>query len=115
MTTPTDGPPGRSILSIAHGLFAASDEQLMWRVRMQDDPEAFAQLTGRWQGKIRDLCARMTGDLHRGEDLAQEAFVRVFAKRKDYEPSAKFSTYLWRIALNLSYDELRRRQRRPES
>ena len=114
MTTPTDGPEGRSILSFARGLFAATDEQLMWRVRMQDDPDAFAQLVERWQRKIRDLCARMTGDVHRGEDLAQETFVRVFAKRKDYEPSAKFSTYLWRIALNLSYDELRRRQRRQE-
>src|SRR6185295_1114126 len=61
------------------------------------------------------LGARMTGDVHRGEDVAQETFARVFAKRKDYQPSGKFSTWLWRIALNLCYDELRRRQRREES
>ncbi|PYK58500.1 MAG: hypothetical protein DME21_15555, partial [Verrucomicrobia bacterium] len=35
--------------------------------------------------------------------------------RKDYQPSGKFSTWLWRIALNLCYDELRRRQRREET
>jgi RNA polymerase sigma-70 factor (ECF subfamily) len=56
----------------------------------------------------------MTGDLHRGEDLAQEAFARLFARRQQYEPRARFSTYLWRIALNLCYDELRRIQRRGE-
>ncbi|MBU6401917.1 MAG: RNA polymerase sigma factor [Verrucomicrobia bacterium] len=93
-------------------LFAITDEQAMWRVQTQDDPHAFARLVERWQGPIRNLCARMTGDLHRGEDLAQEAFARVFARRKDYRPAGKFSTYLWRIALNLCYDELRRVKRR---
>jgi RNA polymerase sigma-70 factor (ECF subfamily) len=57
----------------------------------------------------------MTGDAQRGEDLAQETFARVFAKRKEWQPSGKFSTWLWRIALNLSYDELRRLKRRAES
>jgi len=96
-------------------LFGNSDEQAMWRVRMQDDETAFAQLVRRWEGPIQRLCVRMTGDTHRGEDLAQETFVRVFAKRKDYQPSGRFSTWLWRIALNLCYDELRRRRRREES
>ncbi|PYJ95635.1 MAG: RNA polymerase subunit sigma [Verrucomicrobia bacterium] len=96
-------------------LFAITDEQAMWRVQTQDDETAFAHLVRRWEGPIQRLCLRMTGDLHRGEDLAQEAFTRVFAKRKDYQPSGKFSTWLWRIALNLCYDELRRRQRREET
>ena len=96
-------------------LFAISDEQAMWRVQSQDDDLAFAQLVRRWEGPIQRLGARMTGDVQRGEDLAQETFARVFAKRKDYQPSGKFSTWLWRIALNLCYDELRRRQRRDES
>jgi RNA polymerase sigma-70 factor, ECF subfamily len=96
-------------------LFAISDEQAMWRVQTEDDAEAFALLVGRWEGPIQNLCARMLGDIHRGEDLAQEAFARVFAKRKEYEPRGKFSTFLWRIALNLCYDELRRRGRRRET
>ena len=96
-------------------LFVITDEQAMWRVQTQDDETAFAQLVRRWEGPIQRLCLRMTGDLHRGEDLAQEAFTRVFAKRKDYQPTGRFSTWLWRIALNLCYDELRRRQRREET
>ena len=39
----------------------------------------------------------MLGDVHRAEDLAQEAFARVFVHRKNYQPSGRFSTYLWRI------------------
>ena len=92
-----------------------SDEQAMWRVQMEDNAEAFALLVQRWQGPIQNLCTRMLGDGHRGEDLAQEAFTKVFTRRKDYVPSGKFSTFLWRVALNLCYDELRRRNRRRET
>lgn len=86
----------------------------MWRVQTMDDHQAFAQLVHRWEKPILELCARMTGDAHRGEDLKQEAFVRVFARRKEFLPDKKFSTWLWRIALNLCYDELRRTARRGE-
>jgi RNA polymerase sigma-70 factor (ECF subfamily) len=95
-------------------LFSSTDEQAMWRVRTDDDAEAFAQLVGRWQKPIENLCARMTGDPHRGEDLAQETFARLFARRKAYEPTGKFSTFLWRMALNICYDELRKLKRRGE-
>ena len=38
--------------------------------------------------------------------------MRLFERRRDYQPTARFSTFLWRIALNLCYDELRRQNRR---
>jgi RNA polymerase sigma-70 factor, ECF subfamily len=101
---------GNSLIS----LFSASDEQMMWRVKMQNDPQAFARLVARWERPIQRLCARMTGDVHRAEDLAQTAFARVFARRATWEPTGRFSTFLWRIALNLCHDELRRLQRRAE-
>jgi RNA polymerase sigma-70 factor (ECF subfamily) len=96
-------------------LFGISDEQAMWRVQQADDEVAFAQLVRRWQTPIQRLCERMTGDAHHAEDIAQEAFMRVFARRREYEASGKFSTWLWRIALNLCYDELRSRQRREKT
>lgn len=100
--------------NLISALFSASDEQLMWRVKLQDDSEAFASLMSRWQKPIENLCIRMTGDLHRAQDLAQTAFTRIFARRADWEPSGKFSTFLWRVALNLCHDELRRAKRRGE-
>jgi len=96
-------------------LFVSSDEQVMWRVQTLGDTGAFARLVERWQTPIQRLCLRMLGDVHRGEDLAQEAFTRAFARRMDWKPEGKFSTWLWRIALNLCYDELRRRHRRGET
>src|SRR6185503_8192209 len=96
-------------------LLTITDEQAMWRVKMDNDPQAFARLVERWQQPLQELCARMLGDAHRAEDLTQEAFARVFARRKDYEPVSRFSTFLWRIALNLCYDELRKINRRGES
>ena len=105
----------KPFLQAVQSLFGASDEQAMWRVKMEDDAEAFGQIVSRWQAPVRNLCTRMTGDLHKAEDLAQETFVRLYARRGDYEPSAKFSTYLWRVALNLCYDELRRKGRRKET
>ncbi len=101
--------------STLRSIFDLSDEQVMWRVQHADDEGAFAVLVGRWEGTIRRLCERMTGDAHVAEDLMQDTFVRVFARRKEYQASGKFSTWLWRIAMNFCYDELRRRQRREKT
>jgi RNA polymerase sigma-70 factor (ECF subfamily) len=95
-------------------LYSRTDEEAMGRVKSHDDHGEFDRLVARWEQPIRRLCERMTGDVHRGEDLKQETFVRLFEKRKDYQPTGKFSTFLWRIALNLCYDELRRQNRRRE-
>jgi RNA polymerase sigma-70 factor (ECF subfamily) len=95
-------------------LFSVSDEQAMRRVQRQDDDAAFAQLVRRWERPIQNLCIRMLGDTRAGEDLAQETFLRVFSKRAEFRADATFSTWIWRIALNLCYDELRRKSRRNE-
>ena len=102
-------------MGVLTSLFAANDEQLMWRVKLDDDASAFARLMARWEKPIQRLCFRMTGDVHRAEDLTQTAFPRVFARRAEWEPTGKFSTFLWRVALNLCHDDLRRQQRRGES
>jgi RNA polymerase sigma-70 factor (ECF subfamily) len=91
-----------------------SDEQAMRHVQASGDPRAFGQLLSRWDAPIRRLCIRMTGDEHRGEDLAQEAFARVFAHREQFDASRRFSTWLWRIAINLCHEEARRAGRRGE-
>lgn len=104
----------RQRLAALRRLFSLSDEEAMSRVQKQNDPHAFALLVGRWEGPIQQLCARMSGDLHCGEDLAQETFARLFAHREQFRHNARFSTFLWRIALNLCYDHGRREKRRGE-
>jgi RNA polymerase sigma-70 factor (ECF subfamily) len=104
----------KKTLSNVVALFSITDEQAMWRVRMDDDQQAFTLLMERWHDRIHALCARMVGSIHTAEDLAQEVFARIFEKRKDYDPEKRFSTWLWCIAVNRCYDELRRVHRRPE-
>src|SRR5947207_5361933 len=104
----------KKTLSSLSGLFSITDEQAMWRVQMDGDAQAFAVLMERWHDRIHGLCARMLSNVHTAEDIAQEVFARVFEKRKDYDPLKRFSTWLWRIAVNRCYDELRKLQRRQE-
>ena len=89
-------------------LFAISDEQAMWRVQTGDDHGAYTLLVERWGAKIRALCIRMTGNVPLGEDLAQDVFARVIEKRRDFKGTSKFSTWLWRIAVNRCDDKMRR-------
>ncbi|HWV99878.1 MAG TPA: sigma-70 family RNA polymerase sigma factor [Candidatus Acidoferrum sp.] len=103
-----------NVIASLSRLCSRTDEEAMWQVKTRDDHHEFARLVDRWEKPIHHLCTRMTGDPHRGEDLKQDAFLRLFEKRKDYQPTGRFSTFLWRIALNLCYDELRRQQRRRE-
>jgi|ERR1043166_9419 RNA polymerase sigma-70 factor (ECF subfamily) len=94
--------------------FSLSDEEAMERARSEADLHAFGLLVQRWRKRIYNLCLRMTGSTHTADDLTQELFVRIFDRRRGFDPSQKFSTWLWRVALNLCYDEIRRTQRRRE-
>jgi RNA polymerase sigma-70 factor (ECF subfamily) len=91
-----------------------TDEEAMVLVQTSGDHEAFAQLVQRWQQPIRRLCVRMASDEHRGHDLAQETFARVYSQRSGFVAGRKFSTWLWRIAINLCHDDFRRVGRRAE-
>jgi RNA polymerase sigma-70 factor (ECF subfamily) len=93
---------------------AGNDEAAMDRLQSRSDHHAFVELVRRWEQPILRLCAKMTGDLFTAEELKQETFSRVFTRRRDFRPGMRFSTWVWRIALNLCYDELRRVQRRGE-
>ncbi len=69
--------------------------------------EAFSRLAARYSRPLVSFFFRLGRDRQVAEDCAQEVFLRVFRARKDYEPRAKFRTYLFRIARNLWIDYLR--------
>ena len=69
--------------SLTFALFGGrTDEESMCRVKLDDDHQAFDSLVKRWEDPIRNLCARMLGDAHRGEDLKQDTFLRVLIIRE---------------------------------
>ena len=80
-----------------------SDEELMNRIA-QGDGQAFKILVCRHQRRILNLIYRFIGDRIEAEDIAQDVFLRVWRSAKDYKPKAKFTTWVYRIAVNLCLD-----------
>jgi len=72
------------------------------------DASAFAFIVRRWQGPLVNLAYRFCRDRSRAEDLAQEAFLRVFRGLRKWRRDAAFSTWLFAIATNLFRSEIRR-------
>ena len=77
----------------------------------QGQTEAFEELVRRNTPKIHGLIMRFLGGGQMVEDLTQEVFLRVFRTAGRYQPTAKFSTWLYRIAANLSFNALRARKK----
>ncbi|HVK39702.1 MAG TPA: sigma-70 family RNA polymerase sigma factor [Candidatus Kapabacteria bacterium] len=95
----------------AHAFVAISDEELFRRFQ-QGEEQAFVQLVRRYKHRLTNFVYRQLGEMDEAADVVQEAFVRVYSHRNAYNPSAKFTTWLYRIALNLAASELRRQTRR---
>ena len=89
------------------------DARLMLRVR-DDDAIAFEELVRRYQTRLVTILRNMMGSPELAEDLAQDVFLRVYRARKTYTPDAKFSTWLFRIATNVSKNAKRSKARRRE-
>ena len=92
-----------------------TDADVMLRVKAGDD-SAFNYLVQKYRRPIINFMFRMAHNSAAAEDLAQEVFLRVYRSRSSYEPSAKFTTWLYRIATNLGVNYARdTRHERPEN
>ena len=87
--------------------------QLMLQVR-DGDEAAFVELVEKFQGRLVTVFTHLVGDRALAEDLSQEAFLRVYRARAGYVPTAKFSTWLYRIAHNLASNARRGLGRKKE-
>jgi len=83
-----------------------SDVQLMLDVKAGDE-QSFELLLQRYRTPLVNFLYRMVRSREQAEDLAQEVFIRVYRAREEYVPSAKFTTWLFRIATNLALNSLR--------
>ena len=92
-----------------------SDAQIMLQVKAGDS-SAFDYLVQKYRRPMLSFMYRMAHNATVAEDLAQEVFLRVYRSRASYEASAKFTTWLYRIATNLAVNHARdRRHERPEN
>jgi len=89
-----------------------SDEDLVRRA-VGGDPSAFARLMERHERRVYNLCLRLVGDVDDASDATQEAFLTAYRRLSSYRGEAAFTTWLHRVAVNASYDLLRKRGRAP--
>jgi RNA polymerase sigma-70 factor (ECF subfamily) len=91
-----------------------TDEELVARSR-SGDTDSFNQLILRWERPIYALAYRVIGQEEDARDVAQETFLRAVRALPGFKGQAKFSSWIYRIALNLCRDWIRRKRRTPVS
>lgn len=89
-----------------------SDEDLVRRA-VGGDRAAFTRLMERHERRVYNLCLRMVGDVDDASDATQDAFLTAYRKLSSFRGEAAFTTWLHRVAINASYDLLRKRGRTP--
>jgi RNA polymerase sigma-70 factor (ECF subfamily) len=92
----------------------SSDEELV-TLSQEGDLDSFNQLVLRWERPIYALAYRVIGREEEARDVAQETFLRAFRAIKGFKGQAKFSSWLYRITLNLCRDWIRKERRAPVS
>ncbi len=80
---------------------------------LKGEERAFQELVERYQSRLLNFVYRTIGDREKAEDLVQEVFIRVYRHLHRFDPTKKFSTWIYTIASNLAKNELRNRSRNP--
>lgn len=88
------------------------EEELVRRFRQGDDA-AFDRLVDLCTPRVYNLAYRMLGHAEDAQDLTQEVFIRVYHALARFKGESAFTTWLYRIVINVCQDELKRRRRRP--
>ena len=95
-----------TVFSAGAGPDSQTDADIMLRVKAGDQ-SAFEYLVQKYRRPMVSFMYRMARNSAAAEDLAQEVFLRVYRSRENYEASAKFTTWLYRIATNLAVNHAR--------
>jgi RNA polymerase sigma-70 factor, ECF subfamily len=86
------------------------EEDAVLMARLKDgDNNAFAELFNKYRAPVFSYLVTLTRKRSVAEELTQETFMRVFAHRSTYQPSSKFTSWLWTIARHLAYDHFKKK------
>jgi len=90
---------------------AMTDEQLVEAV-LAGDRERFAEIVERYQARLVNYLFRLLRSVDEAHELAQEVFLKVYQALDRYDPSYRFSTWVFRVAQNAAIDQIRKRRLR---
>jgi RNA polymerase sigma-70 factor (ECF subfamily) len=85
------------------------DHEIIEKIKT-DDAVAFQELFERYKKLIINICYRLVGDKDEAEDLTQDVFLKIFKSANHFKYRSKVSTWIYRIAINLSLNHLRRKK-----
>jgi RNA polymerase sigma-70 factor, ECF subfamily len=93
------------------GSYKVTDEKELIKASLSGDKNAFGEIVSRYQKMVARTVKGMLGDSVFAEDIGQEVFINLFYSLSDFRGDSKLSTYIQRIAINLTLNELKRRKR----
>ncbi len=91
--------------------YSQADEQNLVRASVDGDRLAFAEIVNRYRKMVARTVKGMLGDTVFSEDIGQEVFIKLYNSLPEFRGEAKLSTYIQKIAINLTLNEIKRRKR----
>jgi RNA polymerase sigma-70 factor (ECF subfamily) len=91
--------------------YSNSDEAGLLKLSLEGDKNAFGEIVNRYQGMVARTVKGMLGDSVFSEDIGQEVFIKLYYSLSEFRGEAKLSTYIQKIAVNLTLNEIKRRKR----
>ena len=102
-------------MSINYGMisesYSAAEEKELVKASLDGDKRAFGEIVNRYQKMVARTVKGMLGDSVFTEDVGQEVFINLFYSLKEFRGESKLSTYIQKIAVNMTLNEIRRRKR----
>ena len=94
-----------------NGSYNAADETGLVKAALEGDKTAFGEIVERYRKMVARTVKGMLGDSVYSEDIGQEVFIKLYYSLPDFRGDSKLSTYIQRIAVNLTLNEIKRRKR----
>jgi RNA polymerase sigma-70 factor (ECF subfamily) len=91
--------------------YRQSDESELVKASLEGDKMAFGEIVSRYQKMVARTVKGMLGDSVYSEDIGQEVFIKLYYSLSEFRGEAKLSTYIQKIAINLTLNEIKRRKR----
>jgi RNA polymerase sigma-70 factor (ECF subfamily) len=100
-----------SNMRIPNKSYKSADDNELVKASIEGDKKAFGEIVDRYQTMVARTVKGMLGDSVFAEDLGQEVFIKLYHSLPDFRGDAKLSTYIQKIAINLTLNEIKRRKR----
>ena len=91
--------------------YSVTDENELVKASLEGDKKAFGEIVNRYQKMVARTVKGMLGDSVFAEDIGQEVFIKLYYSLSEFRGEAKLSTYIQKIAVNLTLNEIKRRKR----